>query len=248
MGQSQVSSLTVRLTSLTDDELEIKGKRRVLSELKEDVNLKLGSQLPPLGAEASAPTLSSSDGPKSVNRMLSRLNALSKVLDATSKVYDKFSSYTFLVTNGRIVVQVHPLIDSSWTTVTLLHEVGYFLIELSSRSENYLQALQQQTKAGHDTIELINVMEDSLTFVEEAYKAPDKLKSLEDTITELLKKIGECSTFVRNCIQGNFQQCCVSFIVQIYIDYGSTRADSSTADQKFKARGRLQSEVPKASY
>ena len=128
------------------------------------------------------------------------------------------------------MVQVHPLIDSSWTTVTLLHEVGYFYIELSSRSENCLQALQQQTTTKHNAIELISVMEDSLMFVEEAYKAPDKLKSLEDTITELLKEIGECSTFVRNCIQGNFQQYRVSFIVQIYIDYGSTRADSSTVD------------------
>ena len=119
--------------------------------------------------------------------------------------YGTSSRHSFEVTNWHFVVQVHPLIDSSWTTVTLLHEVGYFLIELSSRSENCLQALQQQTKAGHDAIELIKVMEDSLMFVEEAYKAPDKLKSLEDTITTLLNEIGECSTFVRKCIQGNFQ-------------------------------------------
>ena len=117
--------------------------------------------------------------------------------------YGTSSRHTFEVTNWHFVVQVHPLIDSSWTTVTLLHEVGYFHIELSSHSENCLQALQQQTKTKHSAIELISVMEDSLMFVEEAYKAPDKLKSLEDTITNLLKEIGDCSTFVRNCIQGN---------------------------------------------
>ena len=98
------------------------------------------------------------------------------------------------------MVQVHPLIDSSWTTVTLLHEVGYFHNELSSRSENHLQTLRQQTITKHGVIELINVMEDSLIFVEEAYNAPDRLKDLEDTIARLLKEIGECSTFVRNCI------------------------------------------------
>ena len=92
VGQSQVSSLMVRLTSLTDDELEIKGKRRMLSELKEDVNLELGSQLSPLEAEASTRTSPSSEVPKSVNRMLSRLSSLSKVMDAASKVCNELSS------------------------------------------------------------------------------------------------------------------------------------------------------------
>ena len=86
MGPSQVGSLVVCLTSLTNEESGIKGKQRALSELKEDVNSKLRSQLFPLEAEASALTPSSSDRPKSINRMLSRLSALSKVMDAASKV------------------------------------------------------------------------------------------------------------------------------------------------------------------
>ena len=97
-------------------------------------------------------------------------------------------------------------------------------------------------------IELIDVMEDSLMFVEEAYKAPDKLKSLEDTITGLLKEIGACSIFVRNCILGNISDMTVSISMWRYIDYGSTRTESSAVDQKCKACGRLQSEVPKAPY
>ena len=114
----------VCLTSVTNNESEIKGKQRVLSELKEDVSSKLRSQLPPLEAEAS--TSSSSNRPKSINRMLSRLSTLSKVMDAASKVRYKLSSHTFLIPNRCSVAQVHPLIDSSWTTVTQLHEVGYF--------------------------------------------------------------------------------------------------------------------------
>ena len=123
-GQSQVCSLVVCLTSLTNDESEIKGKQRVLSELKEDVSSKLKSQLLPLEAEASIS--SSSNRPKSINRMLARLSALSKVMDAASKVRYQLLSCGSLITNGFSFVQVHPLIDSSWTTVTQLHEVGYF--------------------------------------------------------------------------------------------------------------------------
>ena len=73
---------------------------------------------------------------------------------------------------------------------------------MSERSENHLQVLQQQTKTQHSVVELIDVMDDSLMFAEEAYKAPDKLKGLDDTISKLLKEIEECSTFVRNSIQG----------------------------------------------
>ena len=124
MGPSQVGGLVVCLTSLTNNESEIKGKQRVLSELKEDVSSKLRSQLPPLEAEAS--TSSSSNRPKSINRMLSRLSALSKVMDAASKVRYQLLSYSSLITHGCSFVQIHPIIDSSWTTVTQLHEVGYF--------------------------------------------------------------------------------------------------------------------------
>ena len=83
------------MTSVTDDESEVKGKLRVLSELREDANSKLGNQLPPVEAETFAPTSSSSNGPKSINRMLSRLSALSKVMDAASKVRNELSSYLF---------------------------------------------------------------------------------------------------------------------------------------------------------
>ena len=124
MGPSQVVSLVVRLTSLTNDESAIKGKQRVLSELKEDVSSKLRSQLLPLEAEAS--TSSSSNRPKSINRMLSRLSTLSKVMDAASKVRYQLLSCSSLITNGCSFIQVHPLIDSSWTTITQLHEVCYF--------------------------------------------------------------------------------------------------------------------------
>ena len=58
----------------------------------------------------------------------------------------------------------------------------------------------------NSAIELIDVMEVALVFVEEAYNTPDRLKSLEETITKLLKEIGDCSTFVRQCVnmQGRF--------------------------------------------
>ena len=49
---------------------------------------------------------------------------------------------------------------------------------------------------------LIDVMDDSLMLAEAAYKAPEKLKDLDDTINKLLKEIGDCCTFIRNCIQG----------------------------------------------
>ena len=93
MGPSQISSLTVRLTSVTDNKSEVKGKLRVLSELREDANSKLGNQPLPVKAETSAPNSLSSDGQKSVNCMLSQLSSLSKVMDAASKVQNELSSY-----------------------------------------------------------------------------------------------------------------------------------------------------------
>ena len=51
-------------------------------------------------------------------------------------------------------------------------------------------------------MELVDVMKVALTFVEDvdASSAVDRLKSLEETITELLKEIGECCIFVRKYI------------------------------------------------
>ena len=73
---------------------------------------------------------------------------------------------------------------------------------MSERSENHLQALQQQTKTEHSMVVLIDVMDDSLILAEAACKAPEKLKDLDDTINGLLKEIEECSTFIQNSIQG----------------------------------------------
>ena len=55
-------------------------------------------------------------------------------------------------------------------------------------------------------MELVNLMEVSLLFVEDANKAPDKLESYKETITQLLKEIGECCIFVRKSVemQGRF--------------------------------------------
>ena len=50
---------------------------------------------------------------------------------------------------------------------------------------------------------LINKMETSLNFVENASQVVDKLKLLEDTTTELLNKITECSNFVRDYIDSS---------------------------------------------
>ena len=60
-----------------------------------------------------------------------------------------------------------------------------------------MQAIQCQTKTDKSVIELVNLMEVALVFIEDADYAPDKLKSLEDTITRLLKEIKECCAFVR---------------------------------------------------
>ena len=73
---------------------------------------------------------------------------------------------------------------------------------MSQCSENHLQALQQQTRTEHGVMVLIDVMDDSLMLAEAACNAPEKLKDLDDTINRLLKEIGDCSTFIRNCIQG----------------------------------------------
>ena len=84
-GPSKIGSLTVRLAIQPDDEPAIKGKQRVLSELKEDATLKLADKLYS-EAESSGQVSKSSDLSKSLNRILSVLSAMSNIADAASKV------------------------------------------------------------------------------------------------------------------------------------------------------------------
>ena len=50
-------------------------------------------------------------------------------------------------------------------------------------------------------VELVNLIEASLGFVEDIRHTQEKLKNLEDTITDLLNEIGKCSNFVRKYIE-----------------------------------------------
>ena len=85
-GPSKIGSLTVRLAIQPDDEPAIKGKQRVLSELKEDATLKLADKLYS-EAESSGQVSKSSDLSKSLNRILSVLSVMSNIADAASKVF-----------------------------------------------------------------------------------------------------------------------------------------------------------------
>ena len=84
-GPSKIGSLTVRLAVQPNDEPAIKGKQRILSELKEDAGLKLADKLYS-ETESSGQVSASSDLSKSLNRILSALSAMSNIVDATSKV------------------------------------------------------------------------------------------------------------------------------------------------------------------
>ena len=55
-------------------------------------------------------------------------------------------------------------------------------------------------------IDLVNEMETASILVEDANNSPDRLRSVEETSTALLKEIGECSNFIRKYIhkQGGF--------------------------------------------
>ena len=61
-------------------------------------------------------------------------------------------------------------------------------------------------KIDKDVIDLVNEMETASTLVEDANNSPDRLRSVEETSTALLKEIGECSIFIRKYIhkQGSF--------------------------------------------
>ena len=84
-GPSQIGSLTVRLAVQPNDEPAIKGKQRILSELKEDAGLKLADKRYS-ETESSGQVSTSSDLSKSLNRILSALSAMSNIADAASKV------------------------------------------------------------------------------------------------------------------------------------------------------------------
>ena len=123
LGPSRIGSLTVRLTTHPDEPV-VKGKQRILSELKEDTNSKLEAQLPHPEVEGSTSTSTSSQLYKSLNRMLSGLSALSKVMDGASKVRCISPLQILSLT---IDEQIHPHIDTAWGTITLLRKVDCFL-------------------------------------------------------------------------------------------------------------------------
>ena len=70
----------------------------------------------------------------------------------------------------------------------------------------YLQTIGNQVRVDKDVVDLVNQMETASALVEDANNSPDRLRSVEETSTALLKEIGECSIFIRKYIhkQGSF--------------------------------------------
>ena len=87
--QIRIGSLVVRLTRQSENvsSTSLKGKQRVLTELKKDAHLKLGRPHPLLHPETdSASSNMSTSSKKSTSQILSTLNVLRKVIGAASKV------------------------------------------------------------------------------------------------------------------------------------------------------------------
>ena len=129
-GPSKIGSLTVHLAIQPDDEPAIKGKQRMLSELKEDARLKLADKLHP-EAESSGQVSASSDLSKSLNRILSVLSAMSNIADAASKVCYILSLRMF---NSHLLIKVHPTVDNAWSTITLLRKVDFLFDKADTRT------------------------------------------------------------------------------------------------------------------
>ena len=89
-----MSGLTVRLTTQPDDEPEIQGKQRMLSELKGEIDSKLGGQIFRSKVEDSTTALASSDLSQSLDHILSGLSALSKAMGVASKVRNMLYTLT----------------------------------------------------------------------------------------------------------------------------------------------------------
>ena len=65
---------------------------------------------------------------------------------------------------------------------------------------NYLQVFQHRVRIGKSVVELINLMEMVLSSVNDFDYIRDKLKKLEDAISEILKEIEKCSRYIRKYI------------------------------------------------
>ena len=92
-GPSQICTLTACLTIHPDNEPAIKGKQRMLSELKEDVKFKFAGQFLHPETKSSGQVSTQSELFKSLNRILFGLSALSKIIDGASKVCYLFRSH-----------------------------------------------------------------------------------------------------------------------------------------------------------
>ena len=61
----------------------------------------------------------------------------------------------------------------------------------------HLQTIEDQKDIDKDVVELIDKMIIISGFIEDANRAPEKLKSLGDTIGDMLDEITNCSKFVK---------------------------------------------------
>ena len=70
----------------------------------------------------------------------------------------------------------------------------------------YLQTIGNQVRVDKDVVDLVNQMETASALVEDANNSPDRLRSVEEASTAVLKEMGECSNFIRKYIhkQGSF--------------------------------------------
>ena len=91
-GPSQIGSLTVRLTIHPDNEPSFRGKQRIVSEVKEDINSKLRNRLFRPESRNSANLSALLDLSKSLKRILFGLSVLSKVMGSSFQVYSILSS------------------------------------------------------------------------------------------------------------------------------------------------------------
>ena len=111
-------------------------------------------------------------------------------------------------------MQLHPYANIAWKVCSLLYKASSFIQTVLKTFKHLDKAVQDQKLTDNKLLNLFQSVNQTFAFAKDLQELRDKIKTLEDAISQILKQTTECAFFVQDYVRRGFYGMLSIFRVQ----------------------------------